>query len=185
MRLKCQTRWPAPSLPGRPPPILRGADSDSVGGPRLRQCDRIAFLVRRGGIGIDLVEEDVSRGHGAQASRRIGTSQHQDAAGEFLGQHRVASIARPSGGHPLPKFYGATNVCFGEAASQHPVTLWMAALGRELRPTGSPEGPRPQHYSVEPLGPVTLSCRSKCSFKPLSVRKRRGFPIQGKSSGKL
>jgi hypothetical protein len=24
-------------------------------------------------------------------------------------------------------------------------------------------------------GPVTLSCRPKCSFRPLSVRKRRGF----------
>ena len=28
---------------------------------------------------------------------------------------------------------------------------------------------------VEEIGPVALLCRSKCSFKPLPVRKRRGF----------
>ena len=33
------------------------------------------------------------------------------------------------------------------------------------------------------FGPVTLSCRSKCSFKPPFVRKRRGFSSPVLSGG--
>ena len=63
------------------------------GGPCLGQGDRVAFLVRRGGIGVDLVEKDVARGHRPQAGGRVRPGQHQNAAGEFLGQHRVARVA--------------------------------------------------------------------------------------------
>ena len=38
--------------------------------PRLGERDRIAFLVGRGRIGVDLVEEEVARRHRAQADRR-------------------------------------------------------------------------------------------------------------------
>ena len=64
------------------------------GGARLGQRDRIAFLVGGGRIGIDLVEKHVARGHRAQPGRAVRPGQHQDAAGEFLRQHRVAGIAR-------------------------------------------------------------------------------------------
>ena len=82
-------------------PDRRGRDHEHLApvregrGPRLGQRDRIAFLVGRGRIGVDLVEKDVARRHRPQAGGRVGTGQHQDAAGEFLRQHRVARIARP------------------------------------------------------------------------------------------
>jgi len=69
--------------------------------PGFGQRDRITFLVRRGRIGIDLVEEDVARRGGPQADRRVRACHDQDATREFLGQHRVAGIAGPRGLHPL------------------------------------------------------------------------------------
>jgi hypothetical protein len=71
--------------------------------PCLCQRDRIAFLVGRGRIGIDLVEEDVPRRSRAQTDRRVRPGHDQDAAREFLRQHRVARIARARRFDPLPK----------------------------------------------------------------------------------
>ena len=67
------------------------------GGARFGQRDRVAFLVGRGRIGIDLVEKHVARGHGPQAGGRVRPGQHQDAAGELLRQHRVARVPRARG----------------------------------------------------------------------------------------
>ena len=71
--------------------------------PRLGEPDRVAFLVGRSRIGVDLVEEDVSRRHRAQSHGRVGAGQHQHAAREILGQLRVAAVARPRGPDPLPE----------------------------------------------------------------------------------
>ena len=52
-------------------------------GPRARlgERDRIAFLVGRGRIGVDLVEEEVARRHRAQADRAVGAGDDQEPAG--------------------------------------------------------------------------------------------------------
>lgn len=71
--------------------------------PRLGQRDRIAFLVGRGGIGVDLVKEDVARGRGAQPDRRVCAGHDQDAARELLGQHGVARVAGSGRLDPLPQ----------------------------------------------------------------------------------
>ena len=39
------------------------------------------------------------------------------------------------------------------------------------------------HQRMCQTGPVAVSCRPKCSFKPLSVRKRRGFSSPMLSGG--
>jgi hypothetical protein len=62
---------------------------------RFGEPDRVAFLVGRGRIGVDLVEEDVARRHRAQPHGRVGAGHHQHAAGEILRQLRVAAVARP------------------------------------------------------------------------------------------
>jgi hypothetical protein len=82
-------------------PNGRGRDHEHLAPVREGRGPRLPH--RRGRIGIDLVEKDVARGHRPQASGRVGARQHQDAAGEFLGQHRVASIARPGRLHPFPQ----------------------------------------------------------------------------------
>ena len=70
---------------------------------RFGERDRIAFLVGRGRIGIDLVEEQVPRRHRAQADRAVGAGDDQNARRELLRQHRVAGVARARRLHPLPQ----------------------------------------------------------------------------------
>ncbi len=95
------------SLDPAQPPDRRRRDHEHFapvregGGPCLGQRDRIALLVGRGRVGIDLVEEDITRGHRPQAGGAVRTGQDQDAAGEFLRQHRIACIARPGGVDPF------------------------------------------------------------------------------------
>ncbi len=72
--------------------------------PRLGQRHRVAFLVGRGRIGVDLVEEDVARRGRAQPDRRVRPGHDQDAAREFLRQHRVAGVAGARRFDPLPQF---------------------------------------------------------------------------------
>jgi hypothetical protein len=45
------------------------------------------------------------------------------------------------------------------------------------------EGEVPQPRTTLQYGPVPFSCRPKCSFKPLSVRTRRGFSSLASSDG--
>ena len=66
--------------------------------PRLGQRNRIAFLVGRGRIGIDLVEKQVARRHRAQADRAVGAGDDQQPCRELLRQHRVAGVARARDG---------------------------------------------------------------------------------------
>ncbi len=70
------------------PPVREGQR------PRLGEPDRVAFLVGRGRIGVDLVEEHVARRHRAQAHRRVRARHDQHAAREILRELRVAAVAR-------------------------------------------------------------------------------------------
>ena len=94
-------------LDARQPPHRRRRDHEHLapmregGGPCLGQRDRVALFVGRGRIGIDLIQKHIAGGHRAQASGRVRAGQHQNAAGEFLGQHRVASITRAGRAHAL------------------------------------------------------------------------------------
>ena len=84
----------------------RRAEQD-LGAPRecARPClgerNRIAFLVGRGRIGIDLVEEEVARRHRAQADRAVRTRDNQEPCRKLLRQHRVAGITRARGLDPF------------------------------------------------------------------------------------
>ena len=68
---------------------------------RLGQRNRIPFLIRRGRIGIDLVQKQISRRGRAQPHRRVRPGHDQNAARELLGQHRIARIPRPRRFDPL------------------------------------------------------------------------------------
>ena len=60
--------------------------------------DWIAFAVNIALIGVHLVEEDITRWHGAQADGGIGTCQHELPAREFLGQRTVLPLSRERDG---------------------------------------------------------------------------------------
>jgi hypothetical protein len=69
----------------------------------LSERNGIALAGDVAGIGIHLVEEQEPRRHRAQADRAVRASQHQDAAGEFLRQHRVAAVTGAGWRDPLPQ----------------------------------------------------------------------------------
>ena len=69
--------------------------------PRFGQRHRIALVVGRRRIGVDLVEEQVAHRHRAQADGGVRSRHHQDAAGELLRQHGVAGVARARRRHLL------------------------------------------------------------------------------------
>ncbi len=70
---------------------------------RLGQRDRIAFLVGRRRISVDLVEKQVARRHRAQADRAVGAGDDQQTRRKLLRQNRVAGIARARRPHALPQ----------------------------------------------------------------------------------
>ncbi len=55
------------------------------------------------GIGVDLIQKQKPGRHGTQPDRAIGARQHQNAAGEFLGQHGIAAVARAGRRHAFPQ----------------------------------------------------------------------------------
>jgi len=104
-------------------------------GPRLGQADRIAFLVGRGRIGIDLVEKDVACRRRAQAHGRVRPGHDQYPAREFLREHRIAGIPRSGWLHPFTqgrafldqRIDALARVSFGE---------FHGRLHRQHRPRG-------------------------------------------------
>ena len=102
--------------------------------PRFGQRHRIALVVGRRRIGVDLVEEQVAHRHRAQADGRVGAGQHQDAAGELLRQHRVAGVARPRRRHLLAQRRGSPRSADRCAA---------ARTASPARPTAAPPASAP------------------------------------------
>ena len=64
-------------------------------GPRacFGQRNRVALLVGRRRIGIDLVQEQVARRHRAQSDRAVGAGDDEQPCGKLLRQHGVAGVA--------------------------------------------------------------------------------------------
>jgi hypothetical protein len=54
-------------------------------------------------IGVYLIEKQKPGRHGPQPDCAIRARQHQNAAREFLGQHRIAAIARAGRRHAFPQ----------------------------------------------------------------------------------
>ena len=69
----------------------------------LGERDGIAFLVGRGGIGGDFVQEQIARRHRAKADRAVGASDDQESCRELLRQHGVAGVARARRLDPITK----------------------------------------------------------------------------------
>ena len=72
-------------------------------GSGLGQRDRVAFLVGRRRISVDLVQKQVARRHRAQADRAVGAGDHQQTRRKLLRQHGVAGVARSRRPHALPQ----------------------------------------------------------------------------------
>ena len=67
------------------------------------QRNRIALLVGRRRIGIDLVQKQIARRHRAQSHRAVGAGDDQQPRRELLRQHRVAGVAGAGRLDPLPQ----------------------------------------------------------------------------------
>ena len=105
--------------------------------PGLGECNRIAFAFDIAGIGVHLVQKQKPGRHGTQPDRAIGARQHQNAAGEFLGQHGIATIARAGGCHAFPQrrcfLQQWVNALAGEALA-HDALARLDSLWEELFP---------------------------------------------------
>ena len=74
------------------------------------ECDWIAFAVNVTLIGVHLVEEDITRWHGAQADGGIGAGQHELPAREFLGQSTVLPLSRERDGRISARNSGLSSI---------------------------------------------------------------------------
>ena len=76
---------------------------------RLGERDRIAFLVGRRRIGIDLVEEEIARRHRAQADRAVGAGHDQEPAGNSF-DSMVLPASRERAGFTRSRSAGLSSI---------------------------------------------------------------------------
>jgi NAD(P)H dehydrogenase (quinone) len=149
---------------------------------------------------VEALSEAVAKGasevSGVEVTRKRVPEIMSDEATQAAGfkTNQAADIAMPGELENYDGIIFGTPTRFGNMASQmrsfldQTGGLWMngkliGKVGSVFTSTGTGGGNETTitsfwhtlaHHGMV-IGPVTLSCRPKCSFRPLSVRKRRGF----------
>src|SRR5262249_49841871 len=101
-------------------------------GPRFGERDRIPFAVDIARIGIHLIEAHEARRHRAQADRRIGAGEDNEATWELLEEHSVAGVPAAGPLHALPQ-RGALLDERVDAAPREPLRQLDRRLDEEKR----------------------------------------------------